>query len=66
MMLPTPFAFSGTSLEQGRPVRAGQVMGRWILTTVLVCLLTVLTGCGSDKDKGKNKHKDRPTSGANE
>jgi hypothetical protein len=66
MKLPTPFAFSGTSSEHGRPVLAGKVMGRWVLATVLVCLLTVLAGCGNDKDKGKNKNKDRPTSGTNE
>ena len=47
-------------------MRAGTVMGRWVLAMVLGCLLTVLTGCGSDKDKGKNKNKDRPTSGTNE
>jgi hypothetical protein len=41
-------------------------MGRWVLATVLVCLLAVLTGCGSEKDKGKNRNKDRPTSGTNE
>jgi len=37
-------------------------MGRWALATVLACLLAVLTGCGSEKDKGKNRNRDRPTS----
>jgi len=45
---------------------AGKVMGRWALIAILASVLAVLTGCGSDKDKGKNRNKDRPTSGTNE
>ena len=41
-------------------------MSRWAWTVILAGLLAVLTGCGSDKDKGKNRNKDRPTSGAAE
>jgi len=41
-------------------------MNRWPLAVILACLLAFLAGCGSDKDKGKNRNKDRPTSGANE
>jgi len=37
-------------------------MSRWTLAVILMGLLAVLTGCGSDKDKGKNRNKDRPTS----
>jgi hypothetical protein len=41
-------------------------MSRWALAVILAAFLAVLTGCGSEKDKGKNRNKDRPTSGANE
>jgi len=41
-------------------------MGRWALIAIVASVLAVLAGCGSDKDKGKNRNKDRPTSGANE
>ena len=58
-MQPTPFAFSVPSSVREE---AGNVMGRWALTVILASVLAVLTGCGSDKDKGKNRNKDRPTS----
>ena len=38
-------------------------MSRWGLL-LLAVLLAALAGCGSDKDRGKNKGQDRPVSGS--
>ncbi len=41
-------------------------MLRRVIVLLLLSLLPALAGCSGEKDKGKNKNRDRPTSGASD
>jgi hypothetical protein len=41
-------------------------MNKFAYVLMAVLLLALVPGCGSDKDVGKNRHKDLPRSGPTE